>query len=205
MTQGNAPLVEEFQIGHPSLEWARAASEVGAAIVHQLNEPLTALLLYVGDLRENSARFPADDCAGQSLRQVAENAYREAERLCLLLEKIGEFSNVPLPKESAIRRGRDVIRWWSQSGGRNGGDAPAVSGAREPLTARESEVLHLVIEGCSNKEGGVRMRISYRTFESHRAEVMRKFRAKNAADLIRLSQLAPEQPRGGRIGSAIRA
>jgi DNA-binding CsgD family transcriptional regulator len=205
MTQGNAPLADEFPIGHASLEWARAASEVGAAIVHQLNEPLTALLLYVGDLRENSARFPAEDCAGQSLRQVAEDAYREAERLCSLLEKIGEFSNVPLPKESPIRRGRDVIRWWSQSSCGNGGDASATSGAREPLTARESEVLRLVIEGCSNKEGGVRMGISYRTFESHRAEVMRKFRAKNAADLIRLSQLAPEQSRGGQIASAIRA
>ena len=120
MTQSDAPLVEE-QIGRPSVEWARAASEVGAAIVHQLNEPLTALLLYVGDLRENSARFPADDCAWQSLRQVAEDAYREAERLRALLEKIGEFSNVPLPKESAIRRGRDVIRWWSQSSCENGG------------------------------------------------------------------------------------
>jgi DNA-binding CsgD family transcriptional regulator len=55
------------------------------------------------------------------------------------------------------------------------------------LTPRENEVLRLVTEGCSNKQGGVRMQISYRTFESHRAEVMRKLGARNGADLVRMT------------------
>jgi FixJ family two-component response regulator len=48
-------------------------------------------------------------------------------------------------------------------------------------------VLRLVSEGCTNKEGAKQMNISYRTFECHRAEVMRKLRAKNTADLVRLA------------------
>jgi len=56
---------------------------------------------------------------------------------------------------------------------------------QKPLTRREREVLALISEGCSNKQGAIRMRISPRTFESHRAEAMRKLGAKNTADLVR--------------------
>lgn len=56
---------------------------------------------------------------------------------------------------------------------------------QKPLTRREREVLALISEGYSNKEGALRMNISPRTFESHRAEAMRKLGAKNAADLVR--------------------
>jgi DNA-binding CsgD family transcriptional regulator len=186
MTQSAAPQADAREIGRDSAERARVASEVGAAMAHELSGPLTALLLYVGDLSQNSDRFPAADGDGQSLKQVAENALREAERVCLLMQRIEEGFEAPLQKETAIRRGRDVIRWWSQASSING-EVPAALAIREPLTPREIEVLRLVTEGCSNKQGGVRMQISYRTFESHRAEVMRKLGARNGADLVRMA------------------
>jgi DNA-binding CsgD family transcriptional regulator len=189
MTQSTASRALEWEIGRDASERARAASEVGAAIAHELNGPLTALLLYVGDLSQNSDRFPAADGDGDSLKQVVENALREAERVCLLMQRIEEGFEAPLQKETAVRHGRDVIRWWSQASSMNGqgGEVPAALAVREPLTPRENEVLRLVIEGCSNKQGGVRMQISYRTFESHRAEVMRKLGAKNGANLVRMT------------------
>jgi len=54
-----------------------------------------------------------------------------------------------------------------------------------PLTPREEEVLALVKDGSSNKEGGHRLGISTRTFEAHRAHLMGKLGARNVADLIR--------------------
>jgi DNA-binding CsgD family transcriptional regulator len=51
----------------------------------------------------------------------------------------------------------------------------------------------------------LRMQISYRTFESHRAEVMRKFGAKNVVDLIRLSLLTPEGSGSDRSGTTVQA
>ena len=60
---------------------------------------------------------------------------------------------------------------------------------QKPLTKREREVLNFISEGCSNKEGALRMRISPRTFESHRAEAMRKLGARNTADLVRTALL----------------
>lgn len=205
MTQGSTYGVQagEFEIDHSSPERARTANEVGAAIAHELNGPLTALLLYVGDLSQNSDRLPAANGNGQSLKQVVESVLRETERICFLLQRIGDAFEAPLQNETAFARGREIIRWWSRVGNRNGGDteAQAARAIQNPLTPREREVLRLVCEGCSNKEGGVRMKISYRTFESHRANVMRKFGAKNAADLTRLSLLNFESFNSDRSGT----
>ena len=62
---------------------------------------------------------------------------------------------------------------------------------QKPLTKREREVLNLISEGYSNKQGALRMQISPRTFESHRAEAMRKLGARNTADLVRAVLLQP--------------
>ena len=78
----------------------------------------------------------------------------------------------------------------------------APSPSKKPLTRREREVLDLISEGCSNKQGALRMNISPRTFESHRAEAMRKLGARNTADLVRKALLQPpdlcqlDQPAG---------
>jgi DNA-binding CsgD family transcriptional regulator len=65
----------------------------------------------------------------------------------------------------------------------------APSPEQKPLTRREREVLALISEGYSNKQGALRMNISPRTVESHRAEAMRKLGAKNTADLVRKALL----------------
>jgi DNA-binding CsgD family transcriptional regulator len=47
-------------------------------------------------------------------------------------------------------------------------------------------VLQQVAQGASNKEAGRRLGISPRTVEVHRARIMDKLGAKNAADLMRI-------------------
>ena len=61
----------------------------------------------------------------------------------------------------------------------------AIPGA-ELLTPREREVLARVVAGASNKEAGRALGISPRTVEVHRARIMDKLGAKNAADLVRI-------------------
>lgn len=55
------------------------------------------------------------------------------------------------------------------------------------LTTREREVLQLVAQGLSNNEVGLKLSISPRTVEVHRANVMRKLDLKSQADLIRFA------------------
>lgn len=53
------------------------------------------------------------------------------------------------------------------------------------LTAREREVVLVLEEGVSNKVVAMRLNISPRTVEFHRARIMQRFAAKSIIDLIR--------------------
>jgi len=61
------------------------------------------------------------------------------------------------------------------------------------LTPREREVAALIADGASNKEAGRRLGISPRTVELHRAHIMEKLGARNAADLVRIVLTGPSR------------
>ncbi|HEV8608380.1 MAG TPA: response regulator [Tepidisphaeraceae bacterium] len=58
------------------------------------------------------------------------------------------------------------------------------------LSPRELELLELVVSGKSNKQIAVNMGISIKTVANHRANLMEKTGALNAADLTRISMMA---------------
>lgn len=64
---------------------------------------------------------------------------------------------------------------------------PEIRHGRQPLTARERQILHLLSSGHRNKSIALLLRISPRTVEDHRARIMRKLGAKSAVDLFRLA------------------
>jgi DNA-binding CsgD family transcriptional regulator len=190
---GGGQRAEETEIGRQSPERTRAANEVGSAIAHQLNGPLTALRLYVGEIRQISGRFRETAETQDSLQQMVEGAFRETERICAMMRLIADGFEAPLDPETAVALGREVIGWWSRSGAEghgganDGGRAACLQSIQALLTPREREVLSHVSQGCSNKQGAMRMQIGPRTFENHRARVMRKLGARNGADLVRLA------------------
>lgn len=69
-------------------------------------------------------------------------------------------------------------------------DPPTIrSGEREPepLTDREKEILELIWAGFKNNEIGQRLKISVKTVEAHRANMMRKRRVSNVAQLLKMA------------------
>jgi len=56
----------------------------------------------------------------------------------------------------------------------------------DELSARQKEVMKLVLHGCSNKEIANRLGISVRTVESYRAWVMERMHAGSIIDLVRI-------------------
>jgi two-component system response regulator FixJ len=64
----------------------------------------------------------------------------------------------------------------------------------ESLTAREREVLDLLVSGDPNKVIAYRLQISPRTVEIHRARVMEKMRAKSLPELVRMAMEIGAQP-----------
>ena len=54
----------------------------------------------------------------------------------------------------------------------------------EALTEREQEILQLIWAGLKNKEIAERLEVSVKTIEAHRANMMKKVRVSNAAQLL---------------------
>ncbi|MEO7326238.1 MAG: response regulator transcription factor [Dokdonella sp.] len=53
------------------------------------------------------------------------------------------------------------------------------------LSAREREVLHLVVDGLTIKEIALRLNITPKTAENHRSRVLAKLNLRNSAELVR--------------------
>jgi DNA-binding NarL/FixJ family response regulator len=177
-----APFESNREIVELAASRARATEEAGAAIARQFNGPMTALLLYMNEIKQHSHQFAHSPAARIYLQQVVENALQQTEHVCAMLKQISEIHPAPVIEQKTR---------WDNPPGRIKDESPppkvaVVSKAgQKPLTRREREVLRLISEGYSNKQGALRMKISPRTFESHRAEAMRKLGARNTAELVR--------------------
>ena len=184
------PLDENPDIVQLSVARARAADEAGAAIARQLNGPLTALLIYMNEIKQHSHQFSQTPGTRLYLQQVVENALQQTERVCALVKQISD-SHPAAVSDALCKQAGEGHAGRPADGSRKPGLVLAPESGQKPLTKREREVLSLISEGCSNKQGALRMNISPRTFESHRAEAMRKLGARNTADLVRKALLQP--------------
>jgi two-component system, LuxR family, response regulator FixJ len=61
------------------------------------------------------------------------------------------------------------------------------------LTPRERELLRLLVSGMANKTIAGELGISIKTVENHRASLMEKTGANNAADLVRMAMLVGQE------------
>ncbi|HVV40011.1 MAG TPA: response regulator [Nitrobacter sp.] len=107
-----------------------------------------------------------------------------------------DFLEKPFSSEAIVDRVRAAVAVWRQSRGIQVAGRAQFPG-RDLLTGREREVLAQVANGASNKEAGRRLGISPRTVEVHRARIMDKLGARNAADLMRI--VLSEPPAYARI------
>ncbi|MCA1515457.1 helix-turn-helix transcriptional regulator [Bradyrhizobium sp. NBAIM01] len=184
--ESSAASAEELDFARLSALRAKAADEMGAAIARELNGPLTALLLYMGEIKHHSDQLVPATGDRAYLQRVVENALAQTERVCGLVKQLAgpHKGGLPSPSEEAESKAVRVL----QPPRPPSADLIGPSGQKR-LTRREREVLRLISEGYSNKQGALRMQISPRTFESHRAEAMRKLGARNTADLVRAALL----------------
>ena len=187
--ESSTPLDDDLEVVRLSAARARAMDEAGAAIARQLNGPLTALLLYMGELKQHSHQFSQSPGERVYLQQVVENALQQTERVCAMMTQIAGVHDGAIAA-SAGNAACDM-RTGHGKNARAAGVMFSSDPGQKPLTKREREVLSLISEGFSNKQGALRMQISPRTFESHRAEAMRKLGARNTAELVRTALLHP--------------
>ena len=178
--------VNQLQGDFLSMARLIATDEVGAAIAHELNEPLTALLLYLQAMTEKEGASGGVDAPCSLL----EKALCEAQRICDIMRRVGPVKGAPVGCSNGVHArtggGRGVVVEQIGGEGRRGTVACDCFPSTPPDGTREGGL------GADNgrshqQRGAPRLGISKRTFEAHRANIMEKLGAKNAADLVRVA------------------
>lgn len=95
-----------------------------------------------------------------------------------------EFLEKPVDDEALLEALQNAVRAHVKSRERHQADRAARERFAQ-LSAREREVLGLIVAGLTNKEIGRALDVSPRTVETHRANLFAKLQAESLAQLIR--------------------
>jgi two-component system response regulator FixJ len=97
-----------------------------------------------------------------------------------------DFLEKPFDSDALLAAVDEALkRAWSPEAGL-GFDRETLAARMAQLTAREREVMELVVAGLTNKAIAHRLQIALRTVEIHRAHVMEKTGARNLSELVRM-------------------
>ena len=158
---------------------AVARNRTPACILLDVHIPGKSGLDILKELRGEDYPAPIFMISGQGDIPMAVNAIKNGAL---------DFIEKPFRGSDVVARVEAAIDARSQRDTGNGSGEPQrfYFPGREPLSRREQDVLAQIVAGASNKEAGRKLGISPRTIEVHRAHLMQKIGARNAADLIRI-------------------
>ena len=168
--------VTNFADGASLLASARTRTPV--CIILDVHIPGRSGLDILEELNAQDYPAPIFIMSGQGDIPMAVNAIRKGAL---------DFIEKPFRGSEIVARVRDAIEAQRRQSESNHPKASSFHfPGREPLTRREQDVLTQIVAGASSKEAGRQLGISPRTIEVHRARIMEKLGAKNAADLVRI-------------------
>lgn len=164
-----------FEDGPSFLSWASQGEP--ACVLIDVHMPRMSGVEVLTSLRQTGFEAPVFVISGQGDIPTAVN--------CVKLGAL-DFIEKPFDMETVIQRVREALAAAATRRAESERAAERSFPGQDSLTPRELEVLHQITDGASNKEAGRILGISPRTIEVHRARIMEKLGAKNAADLVRI-------------------
>jgi two-component system response regulator FixJ len=122
---------------------------------------------------------------GNSIPIILITAFGEVE-MAVAAIKLGafDFLEKPFDEQRLLKSILDAISRGPE-GPNDDVDLKELRARTGSLTDRQREVMELAANGLSNKEIALRLQISHRTVENHRAWVMERMQARNLAELVR--------------------
>ena len=151
-----------------------AGASIGA-IVLDVRMPGTSGLAVLEQLQAQGADQPVVLLTGHGTVDMCRRAFKAGA---------AEFLEKPVHDEVLIEALQNAVRQHVRSRERHQADQQARE-RHAQLSAREREVLGLIVEGLTNKEIGRALELSPRTVETHRANLFAKLGVDSLAHLIR--------------------
>ena len=145
------------------------------AIVLDVRMPGTSGLAVLEQLQAQGVDQPVVLLTGHGTVDMCRRAFKAGA---------AEFLEKPVNDELLIEALQNAVRQHVRSRERHQADQQARE-RHAQLSAREREVLGLIVEGLTNKEIGRALALSPRTVETHRANLFAKLGADSLAQLIR--------------------
>ena len=145
------------------------------AIVLDVRMPGTSGLALLEQLLAQGVDQPVVMLTGHGTVDMCRRAFKAGA---------AEFLEKPVDDEVLLETLQNAVRQHVRSRERHQADQQARE-RHAQLSAREREVLGLIIEGLTNKEIGRALELSPRTVETHRANLFAKLGAESLAQLIR--------------------
>jgi FixJ family two-component response regulator len=169
--------VDSFETGEAFLERAARPDKLPGCVILDVHMPGQSGIEILRRLHADRFAAPVFVISGQGDIPMAVEAIKQGAH---------DFIEKPFDAETVVTRVREAIEA-SERKNVESITPPARSfPGSETLTPREREVLEEITAGASNKEAGRTLGISPRTIEVHRARIMEKLGARNAADLVRI-------------------
>ena len=104
-----------------------------------------------------------------------------------------DFFQKPFDGQTVLQRVREALKLDASRREERARRKVIVERAKR-LTPREREVMGMVVSGLPNKTVAVRLQVSQKTVEAHRASAMRKMEASSLPDLVRYAEMVSESP-----------
>ena len=173
--------------------WADAQQFLGGfdreaigAVVLDVRMPGIGGLALLDVLRERGVDQPVVMLTGHGTVEMCRRAFKAGA---------AEFLEKPVDDEALLEALHLAVRAHVQSRQRGSADRDARERFAR-LSARECEVLSLVVAGLTNKEIGRALALSPRTVETHRSHLSAKLQVESLAQLIRRYALLAEGSAG---------
>src|SRR3978361_466648 len=86
--EDSTPVHNDLEVVLPFAGREAATEAAGAELARQLNGPMTALLLYMGEIKQHSHQLSHSDSNRVYLQQVVENALQQPERVGAIVKQM---------------------------------------------------------------------------------------------------------------------
>lgn len=144
-----------------------------AAIIHKTDSQTKSIILSMHDREEYVFKAIESGASGYLLKDTGKEEFIKAINLVYKGEKYfsSSISNVLVSGYLHKMKSKEA--------------APLE--ADSVLTKREKGILKLIVDGLNNREIADQLKISIRTIETHRSNIMKKMQVKNAIELVKIA------------------